>query len=78
MARSEFIPPPGRRADGTTYDPAPADVEATAAAVVDAAFKVHSVLGPGLLEKVYEACLCRELTLRGIPFKTAGIGTRGI
>jgi len=26
-------------------------------ALVDAAYKVHSELGPGLLEKVYESCL---------------------
>jgi len=30
-------------------------------AVVRSAFKVHSQLGPGLLEKVYEACLVHEL-----------------
>jgi GxxExxY protein len=29
---------------------------------------VHRQLGPGLLESVYEACLCAELNLRGIPF----------
>ena len=34
--------------------------------VVDAAIKVHSVLGPGLLESVYEACLAYELTNRGL------------
>ena len=32
--------------------------------VVDSAFKVHSQLGPGLLESVYEACLIRELSKR--------------
>ena len=30
-------------------------------AIVNAAFKVHSELGPGLLEKVYEVCLTHEL-----------------
>jgi GxxExxY protein len=29
--------------------------------VLDAAFKVHTVLGPGLLESVYEAALAMEL-----------------
>ena len=29
--------------------------------IVDAAFKVHKELGPGLLEKIYEACFCFEL-----------------
>ena len=31
--------------------------------------RVHTVLGAGLLESAYEACLCRELQLRGIPFE---------
>jgi GxxExxY protein len=39
--------------------------EITGKAVLDAAFKVHTVLGPGLLESVYEAALARELIKRG-------------
>jgi len=34
--------------------------------VVDAAFKVHTALGPGLLETVYEAVLEKELLSRGL------------
>jgi GxxExxY protein len=34
--------------------------------VVDAAMKVHSALGPGLLESVYEVCLAYELRERGL------------
>ena len=34
--------------------------------VVDAAMRVHSVLGPGLLEGAYEACLAYELRTRGL------------
>ena len=34
--------------------------------VVDAAMKVHSVLGPGLLESAYRACLAHELERRGV------------
>lgn len=34
--------------------------------VVDAAFQVHSRLGPGLLEHVYEVALVHELRKRGI------------
>lgn len=34
--------------------------------VVDAALRVHSVLGPGLLENAYEACLKHELEKRGL------------
>jgi GxxExxY protein len=39
--------------------------EVTGRAVLDAAFKVHTILGPGLLESVYEAALARELIKRG-------------
>ena len=34
--------------------------------IVDAAMKVHSKLGPGLLESAYEACLVHELRGRGL------------
>lgn len=36
-----------------------------ASEIVDAAFKIHSKLGPGLLESAYEACMAHELTKRG-------------
>jgi GxxExxY protein len=35
--------------------------------VIGAAIEVHRILGPGLLESIYEKCLLRELELRGIP-----------
>ena len=35
-------------------------------AVVDCAVKLHQALGPGLLESVYEATLCRQLEKRGL------------
>jgi GxxExxY protein len=34
--------------------------------IVDAAFRVHTTLGPGLLESVYEAALAYELEKRGL------------
>jgi len=34
--------------------------------IVSAAIKVHTVLGPGLLESVYKACLHHELVKRGL------------
>ena len=37
-----------------------------AAAVVDAAYKIHTTLGPGLLESVYQATLNYELQERGL------------
>lgn len=37
--------------------------------IVDCAYKVHKELGPGLLEKIYEACLCHELAKKNIRFQ---------
>ncbi len=37
--------------------------------IVDAAFRVHNTLGPGLLERVYEVCLCHELAKRNLSFE---------
>jgi GxxExxY protein len=37
--------------------------------VVDCAFKVHSKLGPGLIERIYEVCFCYELFKKGIEYK---------
>jgi len=34
--------------------------------IVDAAYRVHTTLGPGLLESVYEAALAYELGKRGL------------
>lgn len=34
--------------------------------IIDAAFKVHSKLGPGLLESAYKACLVYELKQKGL------------
>jgi GxxExxY protein len=35
--------------------------------VIGAAIEVHRIMGPGLLESIYERCLLHELELRGIP-----------
>lgn len=51
------------------FEPVPENVDRTAAAVVDAAYQVHANLGPGLVESVYETCLCHELKKRDIDFK---------
>jgi GxxExxY protein len=48
------------------FTPITEEVERVAKEIVDAAFKVHKTLGPGLLESVYEVCLARELELRGL------------
>src|SRR5882724_2508213 len=38
--------------------------------ILDAAFRVHSALGPGLLEGAYEACLAYELRAEGFSILT--------
>jgi GxxExxY protein len=48
------------------FEPLPPDIEHLATVAVDAAYKVHSSLGPGLLESVYEICLAHEIRKRGI------------
>ena len=45
------------------------EMEQLASAIVDSAFKVHSTLGAGLIESVYESCLCHELSKGQIPFR---------
>lgn len=44
------------------------ELERIASAVIGAAIEVHIHLGPGHLEKHYEAALCHELDLRGIKY----------
>jgi GxxExxY protein len=44
--------------------------EVIAKNVVDAAFQVHRALGPGLLESVYQACLCHELGCRAVQYRS--------
>jgi hypothetical protein len=46
------------------------EIEKLAAEVVDAAFRVHKTLGPGLLESVYEVSLAYELRKRGLKLET--------
>ncbi|VXD21497.1 conserved hypothetical protein [Planktothrix serta PCC 8927] len=47
-------------------EPISEEVNQVAKQIVDAAFNVHSALGAGLLESVYEVCLEYELTKRGL------------
>jgi GxxExxY protein len=37
--------------------------------IIGLAIEVHRTIGPGLLESVYDECLCDELTQAGIPFQ---------
>ena len=43
--------------------------ESIAKKIVDATYTIHKVLGPGLLEKVYEVCFCHELSKRGLKYR---------
>ena len=56
--------------DLSAYLPLPEETERIATAIVDAAYRVHTALGPGLIESVYESCMTHELRKRAIPFKT--------
>jgi GxxExxY protein len=51
------------------HDPISGEVERVASAVIGAAIRVHTALGPGLLESVYEVCLCHELMRQGLRFE---------
>ena len=42
------------------------EIEAVAFQIVDSAVKIHSALGPGLLESAYQRCLIHELRNRGL------------
>ena len=43
------------------YPQIPMEIEQTAKLVIDAAYRVHTELGAGLLESIYETCLAHEL-----------------
>ena len=45
------------------------DIDKLSDQVVKAAVEVHQIIGPGMLESVYEECLSHELNLRRIPFE---------
>ncbi len=38
--------------------------------IINAALRVHTVLGPGLLESAYEVCFAHELRKRGLRVET--------
>jgi GxxExxY protein len=45
------------------------DIENLSEHVIKAATEVHQIIGPGMLESVYQECLSHELELREIPFE---------
>lgn len=52
-----------------SYNKVPDEWNRLTEQVIGAAMEVHTTLGPGLLEKLYESALAVELRLRGIPFQ---------
>jgi GxxExxY protein len=59
------------------YEPIPKEAEHWGRVLLDAAFEVHTILGPGFLERVYEDALCYELTLRRVPFERQKVDHEG-
>ncbi|HEX8990983.1 MAG TPA: GxxExxY protein, partial [Anaerolineales bacterium] len=60
----------GKKAISKPFKPIPLEVEAIGKKVLDSAYAVHSNLGPGLLESVYEVCLAHELRKVGVHVET--------
>jgi GxxExxY protein len=52
------------------FQPIPVRTEEIAKIILDLAFKVHTALGPGLLESVYETCVMHELKGAGLMFES--------
>ena len=52
------------------FQPIAPEVEKVGKAVLDAAFKVHTALGPGLLESVYETTTAYEVRKSGLSVAT--------
>jgi GxxExxY protein len=54
----------------TIFQPVPADVERIGKLILNAAYKVHTTLGPGLLEAVYQTAMKHVLEKSSITVKT--------
>ena len=59
-----------RASTKSSFAPIPSRTEEVTKVILDAAFKVHTALGPGLLEFVYETCLVYELKSKGLKVDT--------
>lgn len=59
-----------RTQKGRVFQPVPAEVERIGEIVLDAAYKVHTTLGPGLLESIYETCHAYEIRPSGLSVET--------
>ena len=62
MNNNNFATKAQRHKENTmNFFPLSKEEEKIASEIVDAAYSVHKNLGPGLLERIYETCLCHEL-----------------
>jgi GxxExxY protein len=52
------------------FEPIPVEAELIGKKVLDAAYAIHSALGPGLLESVYEACLAHKIRQQHVDVET--------
>ena len=52
------------------FAPIPSETERVGKIVLDAAYCVHTALGPGLLESVYETCIAYEIRASGLLVET--------
>jgi len=59
-----------RTPKGKAFTPIPLEVERVGKIVLDAAYRVHTALGPGLLESVYETCHAYEIREKGLFVET--------
>jgi GxxExxY protein len=50
----------------SNFSPIPDDIEELAKQVIDAAYSIHTTIGPGCLEKTYQSCMKYELKEMGI------------
>ncbi len=63
------LPVRDRQGKSTHLHGSDMDISELSGKIIGAAIEVHKGLGPGLLESVYEECLCHELKLRGLSFE---------
>ena len=64
--KQDFVKPIPKQ----VFQPIASEVEKIGKAVLDAAFKVHTALGPGLLESVYETTIAYEVRKSGLSVAT--------
>lgn len=56
-----------------SYLPLSQREERVAREIVSAAYAVHTRLGPGLLESIYETCFCHELGKQGLSYRRQAV-----